>query len=339
MKKYLKGGIFGLLFAISCSALAIIGGGVLVHNHSSNTSGGATLTSTTLVNPVITGATLSGSTITASASVVTPLVDSGTIGVLSLRTNNGSTQFQARDNGATVDFLTVFGGSGVVSLIPSGANTNVSPDYYALGTGNFNFWTGATNTGGSRVEQFAILHTASSTRNITVTGSNGGNPTLSTTAGNLSIPIAIVPSSTLGIVGTVTNDSAQAGSIGEFISQTVAPNSISVTNVTGNITSISLTAGDWDCTGTVNFTFTATTNVTNLKGGISLVSATLPSQELTFDYETAAQVPTASSVASWVVPTQRILISTTTTVFLVANATVSVSTAVAGGFIRCRRMR
>lgn len=48
-----------------------------------------------------------------------------------------------------------------------------------------------TNTGTSQLD---VLHTASATRNVTITGSNGGNPTISTTAGSL----AITPDVTVG---------------------------------------------------------------------------------------------------------------------------------------------
>lgn len=51
-----------------------------------------------------------------------------------------------------------------------------------------------TNAGTGQVD---ILHTASATRTVTLTGSNGGNPTISTSAGSLAITPAVVMASTL----------------------------------------------------------------------------------------------------------------------------------------------
>src|SRR5260221_14053617 len=141
-------------------------------------------------------------------------------------------------------------------------------------------------------------------------------------------------------LGTSTNDSAAAGSIGEFITATAAPAAVSLTTTTSaNVTSISLTAGDWMVSGTVNFTFGANTSVTNLAGGPSSVSATLPTQDHMFDQENAAQIPTATSVASYATPVVRFSLSGTTTVFLVTQAIFTASTCTAGGTIRAWRMR
>lgn len=51
-----------------------------------------------------------------------------------------------------------------------------------------------TNTGTGQVD---ILHTASANRTITLTGSNGGNPTISTSAGNLGWGAALVSNANL----------------------------------------------------------------------------------------------------------------------------------------------
>ncbi len=55
--------------------------------------------------------------------------------------------------------------------------------------------------------------------------------------------------------GTITNDSASAGQIGEFAQAKVAAASaINVTTATPlNVITLSLTAGDWDVQGNVSF--------------------------------------------------------------------------------------
>src|SRR5260221_11377663 len=100
---------------------------------------------------------------------------------------------------------------------------------------------------------------------------------------------AIDPSSqTVSFVGSTTNDSAVAGNIGEIVTATLATGSAVVltTNTTANVTSISLTAGDWDVTGTVVFKFGAITSYTNLVGGTSNTSESFGTQGTAFDVDT-----------------------------------------------------
>jgi hypothetical protein len=67
------------------------------------------------------------------------------------------------------------------------------------GTGVFSF---NTNADGTPVTQLQVLHTASATRNITITGSNGGNPTISTTAGDLAITPNVAVAGSFLSIGT-----------------------------------------------------------------------------------------------------------------------------------------
>lgn len=160
----------------------------------------------------------------------------------------------------------------------------------------------------------------------------------------VSVPgTAVVAGATtsLALTGSTTNDSAAAGNIGEFISASViAGSAISMTtSITHNVTSIVLTPGDWDVFGAVDFTFGSTTSYTNLKGGTSTTSAAIGAQDTFFDYETAANVPTAGQDHTWVVPTARYSVAVTTTVWLIASGVFTVSTLKGYGSIRARRMR
>jgi hypothetical protein len=80
--------------------------------------------------------------------------------------------------------------------------------------------------------------------------------------------------------GSATNDSAAAGYIGELLTVTVASGSaVSLTTATSaNIATLSVTAGDWDCSAQVTHNAAATTSVTLLQIGISVTTATLPTQ-------------------------------------------------------------
>lgn len=201
-----------------------------------------------------------------------------------------------------------------------------------------------TGAGGSVIVQAANAGnsgTSQNTLNTVVTFSDKG--TAGASAPDATFAGTITPSQTAGIAGTTTNNNANAGSFGEYVTGTTAANTTSLTTNTpanaGAGTNISLTAGDWDCTGVVNFTYGATTSVTNEAGGISTTTATLPAQDSYFDFETAAMVPTAGAVGAYVCPTVRLSLNGTTNVFLVTQATFTVSTIKAGGTIRCRRVR
>jgi hypothetical protein len=138
--------------------------------------------------------------------------------------------------------------------------------------------------------------------------------------------------------GTVTNDNASAGNVGEFISSNVVSGSaVSVSSgVTANVTSISLTAGDWDVWG--NVSTSNSSNVTGLRGWISTTSATDPTPPNNGAYF-AFQGATFANNLSGATGTMRLSLSTTTTVYLSANNSFSTGTGTIYGFIGARRCR
>ena len=68
----------------------------------------------------------------------------------------------------------------------------------------------AFTTGGG--DQVTVLNTASSTRQVTLTGSNGGNPTISTSAGSLAITPAVVGAA--GINGSMAANTIKCNNTG-----------------------------------------------------------------------------------------------------------------------------
>jgi hypothetical protein len=145
----------------------------------------------------------------------------------------------------------------------------------------------------------------------------------------------ITPSSTVGIKGTATNDSAQAGSIGEYVSSTVGATGLTTSTVT-NLTTISLTAGDWDVSGGVRFTPAGSTTVSVVAAAISLTSANLGGAGQGTQLAASFTTGQPQLIAT---PILRLSLSTTTTVYLVVNAGFGVSTLTADGIIRARRVR
>lgn len=144
--------------------------------------------------------------------------------------------------------------------------------------------------------------------------------------------------------GTTTNDNAAAGKIGEYISSTVLVGSAVAltTNTDANVTSISLTAGDWDVTVNAYFTGTGTTTVSFLAASMSTTSAvrdTSPGRLAQLSYNTGTTTFSGGAVVSCVVGPTRFSLSGTTTVFFTGTAAFGASTCSAFGIIRARRVR
>jgi hypothetical protein len=143
------------------------------------------------------------------------------------------------------------------------------------------------------------------------------------------------------IPGTTTNDSATAGNIGEFVSSSIVSGSaVTLTTATpANITSVSLTAGDWDCSAGAVRTFGATTSVTILKTSLNTTTAADGSLATgtMVQRSTPAQVP-VTDFAQAIGPV-RFSLSAASSMFLVADDTFTVSTNKGYGFLRCRRAR
>lgn len=142
-------------------------------------------------------------------------------GAVNLSTNNGAQlQAQIAHVPSAVNFFGLAGSA--TGLFPTvfaqGTDTNVGINYAGKGTGQHTFLTGAG------LIQLGITHTASASRNINITGSNGGNPILSTSAGGLNLapsnghmPITggTTPSLTAGCngAGSVVSGTDAAGTI------------------------------------------------------------------------------------------------------------------------------
>jgi hypothetical protein len=155
------------------------------------------------------------------------------------------------------------------------------------------------------------------------TSTGSGNTVLSTS------PTVTTPN----IVGTTAAGNASAGSVGEFVSSNVdfdAPVSVS-NNTTTNVTSISLTAGDWDVWGNVGV---SATTVPLLYAGISTTSVTF----LDNSYLTAIQPLATSTWVSVPVSQIRVNVSSTTTAYLLVFATLT-GTGNGSGNLCARRVR
>ena len=222
-------------------------------------------------------------------------------------------------------------GGNLIESLPAGSQ--------AVFTCILNSGTTAASWASDFILNVAGVASITGTANQVIASAATGAVTLSlpqsiATTSNVTFGSVTFSPTTSGIVGTTTNDNAAAGKVGELVTSQVtfgSSNAFTSGN-TVNITSISLTAGDWDVCG--NAGLNSTTTVTSLNAGISTTSATLPDESLT---TYILGIATASVIAS-PVPYQRLSLSGTTTVYLVATGTGS-ATMKSWGSISARRAR
>jgi hypothetical protein len=144
------------------------------------------------------------------------------------------------------------------------------------------------------------------------------------------------------LLGVTDGSSASAGIVGELISSSVAIGSAVslVTNTAKTVTSISLTAGDWDVSALSLFTGGGTTTVTLILSSISATTNTLDTTAGNAAYNNqGGATPFAFNSLSNSIPPLRVSLSSTTTYYLVAQASFGTSTCSGYGIIRARRMR
>lgn len=139
------------------------------------------------------------------------------------------------------------------------------------------------------------------------------------------------------IRGTTTTTNAPAGFIGEYIESVVGTTSGFTNAGWDDATSISLTQGDWDITGIVQFD--GSTVVTVAIMGISITSGNSSTGLVDGSSKGYASIPTATIDATACVPVLRKTFSTTTTVYLKVFITDATQRKITGGRISARRVR
>lgn len=293
-------------------------------------------------SPTFNNVTSQGTATLNNATVSGTFTATGKIGLASLAAQAANTVVgNATGSSASPTAITVTGCNGAAqalqwtngsgfgcnsAIATSGANSNItSLSGLSTALSVAQGGTGATSAA-SALTNLGAAPTASPTFTGTVT-----TAALTSTG-------AFTPSQTNGIVGTTTNNSANAGSVGEYVSSTVLSGSaIAYTSgASMNVTSISLTAGDWDVWGTI--APIPGTQIQAVQGWINTVSATSPT--LPNSGGSVFMPVTLTSGQGCVLPvgTMRLSLSATTTVYLGANITSSANGTIYG-FIGARRRR
>lgn len=164
------------------------------------------------------------------------------------------------------------------------------------------------------------------------------NPTVAKTGG-----VAFGPAATAlrgQIPGTTTNDNASNGNVGEYIATTGTSTALT-TLVTKSLASVSLTPGDWDVEGVIQYNIAATTTVDTMSGFINTTqdggSVALASG---FTYTNPSNnAPAAQRFIQFATPSLRMSLTATTTVYINTFQAFGVSTMSGQAYIRARRVR
>lgn len=245
----------------------------------------------------------------------------------------GATVWQGLSPGASGKILTSQGAGAdpIWSNVGTGSVTDIS-----TGTG----LTGGpiTTSGTISMAQMAAKTLKGNNTNATA------NPAdLSVSQVNTLLGVTAVGTATIGqIPGTSTNDNAPAGDVGEYVSSNNSGGTVSLTSGTAaNFTSISLTAGDWDVWFDAYYAGQNTTSISTILSSISQTSATVDASPGNFSQVGGVGTvfnASAAQISSNVGPS-RISLSSTTTLYAVAQATFSGGTLSVFGIISARRAR
>jgi hypothetical protein len=139
------------------------------------------------------------------------------------------------------------------------------------------------------------------------------------------------------IKGVTDGSDAVAGYVGEFVSAAVTTAVSLTTGVAHDLTTLTLSAGDWDVVGEAYFQGSSSSGSDDLRVWVNTVATTQP----TGDQGGLAIGSTSSGglINNYTCSPLRVLSATSTLLYLGVNATFGSGTMVAKGFIRARRMR
>lgn len=243
--------------------------------------------------------------------------------------------------GASTNYLQISNSTPSITAVGTSANINITMNPKS---GYVVIYDSASATSGGFIlynvglSHFTLLKIPNAQLNDIVyelPGTDGAanSPMLTSGAGVLSFTPTTAGTN---IIGTTTNGNATAGSVGEFVSSVIlASGPIAlVSGAAKDITSISLTAGDWDVWG--NIVSSAGGAFTNTAGWINNVSVTAPDFSICSFLNLVAGA--GMTVHGFLVPIRRFSLSATTTIYLTVSNIFTISATAYGG-IYARRVR
>ena len=315
--------VSGNQIAAANLADGITGSGEIVLNNSPTLVSPDLGTPTTLIGTNITGTAL-GLT---AGNVVTNANLTGDV------TSSGNVTSLVATSNSTLVILSSL-------QLPYSQLTGTVPTWNQNTTGN----AATVTTNANLTGPISSLGNTTSITSQTGTGTTfvmSNSPALVTPTLGAASATSISFSSTAGIIGSTTNDSAASGSVGEFISSdiAIAHEVALITSTANDITNISLSAGDWDVWGAIVTDPAAGTTVTQVYGWISTMSATLPTafEAISMD---GSQATVVGALPQFLQLTpMRVSLANTTTIYLSAQSNFTGSTHKVYGRIQARRVR
>lgn len=225
-------------------------------------------------------------------------------------------------------------GSQVNSEINNIVNTLNNLDAASLSWDNVKVIT-LTLAGNANANSFKITGLAAATTSGDALSYGGVlNGTTLTLSSTVNSNLSFDNTSTHGIVGSTTNDAAAAGNVGEYKESAHTGN----TNLPissgqwGDITSLSLTAGDWLVTAIAPVNQNGATSFTFLDYGISTTSGNSSTGLNIGQNYFESPAPGAAADVTIIVPTYRISLSGTTTIYFKVNTTFATATPITQGY-------
>jgi hypothetical protein len=169
--------------------------------------------------------------------------------------------------------------------------------------------------------------TAATARSTLGAAASGANTDIASLGAATGVAVKGIPNA-----GAVT-----AGNVGEYVESVVGSTSAPASAAYGDLTSITLTAGDWDISAVVTGELNGAT-LTSMSAGLGTTTGNNGSGMVYGD--TAGDfLPTAANRAGFAMPPKQVRLAATTTYYLKMLASYSAGTPKFYGRISARRMR
>lgn len=230
----------------------------------------------------------------------------------------------------------------------STGTTAVSITSTTLPTGSSNYaqinpttqQPGAINVNSS---SFTVMNSTYATATSSITTPIVAVSSINSTSGN--IGITILPSGGVLIKGTTTNDATPTGDYGEYVTANSNSNTACTTSDQyADLTSISLTKGQWSVSAVVRFNHLTSTTFTGVEAGISITSGNSSTGLTATDNDVPLSFPTViignnNAFPTIAIPDYKLTFSADTTVYLKYLCTYTGSAPAANGSIKAVRIR
>lgn len=262
--------------------------------------------------------------------------------ILTSGTTNASWNFNYSFNNGGVSSITgtanqVIASSptdGVTLSLPQSIATSSAVQFASV---RFSTNNGLFDSNGNGI--LTLSPTASAVNHLQIQNNpTGFSPALQATGTDTNVTLFLEGKGNGGcsIQGVTSGNNATPGFVGEYLTNSASGVSLTTATAT-TVVSLSLTAGDWDVFGNVTFTPGGGINFTSMGAGLSTVSNTIQNNISLVSIRPATT--TSSVVQNLCAGTFRMNVSSTTSVFLVAQSSFTLTTLTANGLIAARRIR